>query len=72
MENKDILKLWENDPQKEITIQELLSKINSEIEASSASVEFYIRTLFQNNQEAKSKLIVSPYWSLPEFKYKNG
>ena len=24
VQNKDILKLWENDPQKEITIQELL------------------------------------------------
>ena len=33
VENKEILKLWENDPEKEITIQELLSKINSEIEA---------------------------------------
>ena len=72
MENKDILKIWENDPGKEITIQELLSKINMQIEAQKSSIEYYINTLFTNNHDAKTNLFASPYWSLPEFKYKNG
>ena len=72
VQNKHILKLWENDPEKEITIQELLSKINSEIEAKKSSVEYYINILFKNNHDAKTKLLAPPYWSLPEFKYKNG
>ena len=31
VENRDMLKLWEEDPNKEITLQELFMKINSEI-----------------------------------------
>ena len=49
VENKDILKLWENDPEKEITIQEVLSKINSEIEAQKSLIEIiltvYLKTI---------------------------
>ena len=41
VQNNDILKLWENDPEKEITIQELLSKITSEIEAQKSSIDYY-------------------------------
>ena len=40
VENKEILQLWENDPQKEITIQELLSKSNLKIEAQKSSIEY--------------------------------
>ena len=72
VENRDMLKLWEDDPGKEITIQELLAKINSEIKAQEASIEVYLKGVFSNNEEAKTKLLTTPYWSLPEFKYKNG
>ena len=70
--NRDMLKLWEDDPGKEITIQELLVKINSHIKEQEASISFYIRTLFNNNEEAKTNVLASTYFSLPEFKYKNG
>ena len=72
VQNKDILKIWENDPGKEITIQELLTKINTEIEAQKSSIQYYINVLFKNNRDAKTKLQAPPYWSLPEFKYNNG
>ena len=68
----DMIKLWGNDPNKEITIQELLTKLNSGIQANSAAVRNYIRMLFKNNEEAQAKLLESPYFKLPEFKYKNG
>ena len=41
VENKDILKIWENDPGKEIMIQEVLSKINTEIEGQKRSIDYY-------------------------------
>ena len=74
VENEKILKIWENDPEKEITIQELLSKINSEIEAQKSSIDYYISNLFKNHHDATAigKLFAAPYWSLPECKYKNG
>ena len=64
----------ENDPEKEITIQEVLSKITSEIEAQKRSIDYYISTLFKNHHDATTigKLFAAPYWSLLEFKYKNG
>ena len=36
--------------------------------------EYYISNLFKNNHDATTigKLLASPYWSLPEFKYKHG
>ena len=74
VQNEKILKLWENDPEKEITIQELLSKLTSEIEAQKSSIDYYISNLFKNHHDATTigKLFAAPYWSLPEFKYKNG
>ena len=69
--SRDILSLWGEDPDKEISLEELLTRINADIRGQEASIKYYIRILFKNNDEAL-KLLESPYYSVPEFNYKNG
>ena len=68
--NKDILSLWGEDSDKEISIEELLTRINADIRGQEAVIRYYVRNLFKNNEEAKTKLLESPYYSVPEFNYK--
>ena len=72
VENRDMLKLWEEDPNKEITLQELFMKINSEIIAQKRSIETHLKGVFSIEEEADVKLLSPPYWTTPEFNYKNG
>ena len=72
VETRDMLKQWEEDPNKEIKLQELFMKINSEIIAQKTSIETHLKGVFSIDKEADVKLLSPPYWTTPEFKYKNG
>ena len=65
VENRDMLKLWEEDPNKEITVQEVCMKINSEIIAQKRAIETYLKGVFSTREEAEMKLLSPTYWTIP-------
>ena len=43
--NKDMLALWDEDPEKEIPLHELLTRINVDIRGQEAIIRYYIRSI---------------------------